>query len=512
MRVAFTPSEHGFKFQNSFTNHIIKVPELGIDFTTRGRCGGMAAASLDYWHNGLAIPDNGALPTDGSVLGDYLYARLVDTMVANGWKFFHFMRTPDHPTWLNGIGVARATREEEFPRIRAILDSGKPCLLGLSQARSIGELGNDHQVIAYGYESDDRYSHLLIYDNNHPNNTKVRLRFTTAYAPDEREIVQSTGEVWRGLFAEPHSPVTPWFLADGRLLSERSDPAIFVVRGGGRFHISSPTEFDAGGFNWSQVVETQDESLAHVASFPADHTLIRERSSPRVYVTFGGKPFWIPSPEVFTSLGLDWAKVHIIPDGSLANLPATPREGTLLREQDGPAVYLVEGGKLCHIPNAEEFDARGFVWEDVGVVPDGALGDLPMGQPLPTTDPNPTPVPRSWAERPNGSMHTSDGDRIDYAIREGAKPADEVEFLIELGAGLSWRKELVVHTNDGEWMIAVQDATRSDRKSLARHQLKNGHLRFRKAKIFGIMTDIHGLGNLDQLPTGAQVRFTWAKD
>jgi hypothetical protein len=511
MRVAFTSREHGFKFSNLFTNHVVKVPALGIDITTRGRCGGMAAAALDYWHNGLAIPDDGALPTDGSVLGDYIYARLIDTMVANGWKFFHFMRTPDHPTLLNGIGVARATREEEFPRIRAILDSGKPCLLGLSRARAIGEMSDDHQAVVYGYESDERYTHLLIYDNRFPNR-EDRLRFTTTYDPSEREIVQTTGEVWRGLFAEPYAPVTPWFLANGRLLSERSDPAIFVVRGGGRFHIPSPAEFDAGGFNWSEVVETQDGSLAHVASYPADSTLLRERSSPRVYVTFGGRPFWIPTPEVFALLGFDWSRVRIIPDGSLANLPATPREGTLLREQDGPAVYLVEGGKLRHVPSAEEFDARGFVWGDVGVVPDGALAELPMGEPLPTTHPNPTPIPRSWAERPGGSVHSADGDRIDYLIRMGAKPADDVEFIIELGDGLTWRKELVLHANDGERMIGVQDATRSAHAVLHRHQLKNGHLLFRKAKLFGIMTDIHRLGNLDQLPLGAEVKFTWMKD
>jgi hypothetical protein len=511
MRVGFNSRDDGFKFANSFTNHVITVPALGIDMTTQGRCGGMASAALDYWYNGLASPDDGSLPADGSVLGDYIYARLIDSMIANAWKFLHFMRTPDHPTWVNGIGVARATREEEFPRVKAILDSGRPCLLGLSQARSISELGNDHQVVAYGYESDDRYSYVITYDNNNPGD-EVRLRFTTNYDPGEREVVGTNGKVWRGFFAEPFSPVVPWFLADGKLLSERSDPAIFVVRGGGRFHIPSPAEFDANGFNWSQVVETQDGSLTHIARYPANGTLIRERSSPGVYVSYGGKPFGIPSPEVFTSLGLDWSLIRQIPDGSLVNLPPTPRDGTLLREQNDPPIYVVEAGQLRHVPSAEVFQARGFVWEDVGLVPDGALADLPKGPPLPNTTPNPTPVPRSWAEQPTGTVHTGDGDLIDYRIAAGAKPADEVEFVLELGPGLTWRKELVLHADDGEWTIAVQDATRSDRNGLYRHQLPNGRLRFRKAKTFGIMNDVHGLGSLDQLPTGALVTFTWTKD
>lgn len=510
-RVAFTPREHGFKFANTFVNHLITVPALNLDIATRGRCGGMAAAALDYWHHGLAVPQDPNLPADGSLLADYIYGRLVNTMVANGFKFFHFMRTPDHPTWVNGIGVARATREEEYPRVKASVDSGRPCLLGLTQSRALGELGSDHQVVAYGYDSDDRYSYVYVYDNNHPD-AEATLRFTTGYDPGEREVVQSTGEVWRGFFPEVYAPVVPWFLAEGKLLSERSDPAIDVVRGGGRFHIPSPAEFEAGGFAWSEVVEAQDGSLAHVSTYPADRTLIRERSSPGVYVTFGGRPFHIPSPEVFTSLGFDWNSVRIIPDGSLARLPGTPREGTLLRTQNDPPVYVVEGGKLRHVPSMDVFEARGFVWEDVGIVPDGALDALSKGTPLESTQPDPPPVPRSWAERPSGTLHSSAGDRIAYAITAGAKPADEVEFVLALGTGLTWRKELVLEADDGQWTIAVQDATRRDQNGLYRSQLPNGHLRFRKARMFGIVEDVHGLGNLDQLPGGAQVTFTWMQD
>jgi hypothetical protein len=511
MRTRFNPREHGFKFANSFVNHVVSVPLLGIDITTRGRCGGMASAALDYWHHGLAVPPESSLPADGSLLGDYIYARLLNTMQANGWKFVHFMRTPDHPTLINGIGVARATREEECPRIKAVLDSGTPCLLGLTQARSIGELGGDHQVVAYGYESDERYSYLLIYDNNHPD-VPVRLRFTSGYDPSEREVVQSTGEVWRGFFLGAYAPVLPWFLADGKLLSERSDGAVFVVRGGGRFHIPSPAELDAGGFAWSEVIETQDGSLAHVPPFPANGTLIRERSSAVVSVVFGGHAFAISSPDDFAALGLDWNAVRVVPDGSLAELPSTPRSGTLLREHSDPAVYVVEGAALRHVPDVETLDALGAVVENVGVVPDGSLATFPTGPPLPATHSDPTPVPRSWAERAAGTIYTGAADRIDYVVAAGVRPADEVEFVLVLGDGISWRKEIVLHADDGEWTIAAQDGTRRAANGLYRYQLPNGRLVLRKAQTFGIVGDVHGLGSLDQLPDGAQVTFTWTKD
>ena len=86
-----------------------------------------------------------------------LMTTMIDSMVANGAKFFRFMQTPDHPTIVWGIGVARATREEEYPRIKARIDQGFPCAIGLSQARDIGGLGNDHQVVAYGYDEANLY-------------------------------------------------------------------------------------------------------------------------------------------------------------------------------------------------------------------------------------------------------------------------------------------------------------------------------------------------------------------
>jgi hypothetical protein len=94
IRTAFNPVQHGFKFPNSFVNHVISVPALGIDFTTGGRCGGMAFAALDYWHHHLAIPEDSSLPVDGTLVSTYIYDRLMNSIMANAFKFFNFMRTP----------------------------------------------------------------------------------------------------------------------------------------------------------------------------------------------------------------------------------------------------------------------------------------------------------------------------------------------------------------------------------------------------------------------------------
>src|SRR5262245_19744269 len=300
-RAPFTPLLHGFKFPNQFINHVVKVPVLGIDVQTAGRCGGMAFASLDYWHHRLAVPDAAALPDDGSLVGDYVYWRRIDSMVANGFKFFHFMRTPDHPTWINGIGVARATREEEYPRIKASIDAGRPCVLGLSQARDLFSLGGDHQVVAFGYEDGTPYSRVFMYDNNYPL-TEQTLTFKSAYDPSEREVQHSDGTVWRSFFVEAYAPRVPAYLADGRLVADRSDPNVYVECGGGRFHIPSADEFNANQYSWNAILRAQDGSMAHLSLWPANGTVVQERTHSEIYVVYGGKAFQVPSLDALAAL------------------------------------------------------------------------------------------------------------------------------------------------------------------------------------------------------------------
>jgi hypothetical protein len=392
MRLPFNAVEHGFAFSNSFTNHVVTIPALKIDITTSGRCGGMAFAALDYWHHGLAVPDAAGLPADGSLLGDYIYARLLDSMRSNGWRFVRSMATPDAPGLL-GSGVARTTREQEYPKLRRALDGGSPCVLGLSQARDIKGLGNDHQVVAYGYEDGAGSSRVFIYDNNDPRRERF-LEFTTAYDPDDCQVRGSNQEIWRGFFVEDYDTQVPGFLAGGRLLSERSHPATYVIHRGGRFLIPTAAEFDANGFDPHEVLEIQDGSLAHVATRPGNGTLLKERTADPVFLVRGGRAFDVSDPAAFEALRLERAAVRSIPDGSLGGLPTAPvRDGTLLSELSDPRVYVARGGQLHLVPDEARFQAEGFVTADIGLVPDGSLGGVPMGQPLPSS-PDPKPVSR----------------------------------------------------------------------------------------------------------------------
>ena len=107
-----------------------------------------------------------------------------------------------------------------------------------------------------------------------------------------------------------------------------------------------------------------------------DGTLIKGENDPKVYVIYGGAKFWIPSPAVFDALGFNWAAVQTRADSVVAQIGNTPGDRTLLREQNDPKVYVIYGGAKFWIPSSAVFDALGFNWSNVRTVPDGSLAPL----------------------------------------------------------------------------------------------------------------------------------------
>lgn len=142
------------------------------------------------------------------------------------------------------------------------------------------------------------------------------------------------------------------------------------------------------------VLEVQDGSLEHVVTRPGNGTLLRERTADPVFLVRGGRAFDVSDPVVFDALGLERTTVRSIPDGSLGGLGTAPlRDGTLSRELSDPRVYVAREGQLHLVPDQARFEEEGFVVAEIGLVPDGSLGDIPMGPPL-RGSPDPVPKPR----------------------------------------------------------------------------------------------------------------------
>jgi hypothetical protein len=215
----FTPQLDGFHFANHFVNNILQIPVYG-QITSLGRCGGMSFASLDFFFAHQMIPRGtdqdfaatGCVPADGTPLADYIYRRQIDSfLIPSAAKFITWSVTPDGSTFLLR-GVDKWTRQDEFAKLRAEVDAGKPVSLGLVVAVDLSGLPHNHQVVAYGYEAEP--ATVYIYDNNHPDQ-----EITLIAKQDGPGWVQSSGEQWRGFFVQDYVAQLP-------------PPALSVVVGG----------------------------------------------------------------------------------------------------------------------------------------------------------------------------------------------------------------------------------------------------------------------------------------
>ncbi len=196
----FLPSVSGFRFSNAFPRvplrwigvpGVLRVP---IGDASNGLCGGMVFAARDYFEAGLPPPHDTAPPGDGPLF-DYLVDRLFDSFdLPWGPARYVELMNPlleDGETVWSRLGWAPHGRiwrmaRAEWPAIRAEIDSGHPCPLGLVRVISTDplDLKENHQVLAYGYELDADRITLLLYDPNRPGRDDVTISLDRRRTPD----------------------------------------------------------------------------------------------------------------------------------------------------------------------------------------------------------------------------------------------------------------------------------------------------------------------------------------
>jgi hypothetical protein len=192
----FVVGQSGFHFDNRWdvgtTYPVITLPVFGSvapGDASNGLCGGFVLAALDlFLHTPRLLPPpntNAERPANGSVLLSYITQRLIDSwgvvgqgLQANVARTIEWIQTPDAPPI--GSTLGRRVIDEEWPKIKADIDAGKPSPLSLvggpprgvlDVAGIVDSLHHCHQVLAYAYEVDSSNKlTLLVYDCNDPSN------------------------------------------------------------------------------------------------------------------------------------------------------------------------------------------------------------------------------------------------------------------------------------------------------------------------------------------------------
>ena len=222
----FKPSVSGFHFANNFPRGpvlTLPIPWLGrvpLGNAANGLCGGMAFAVRDLFRAHRPPPPDTVPPPCGSPLFRYLVRRLFHSFnLPHGpWRYFSWMNLPDADTWTTR-GLAWRTIRQEWPRIRNDLDNGVLASLGLLRLRSPNpfQMGRNHQVLAYGYQLDERTQDLAIhvYDPNYPDKDDLLLSLNLAEPRRKSPIVYSNGETFRGFFHTRYRPADCTVLCNG---------------------------------------------------------------------------------------------------------------------------------------------------------------------------------------------------------------------------------------------------------------------------------------------------------
>lgn len=195
----FLPSTNGLRFANSWESGPtvrfgILDPRLvgGLGDAKNGLCGGMSWFVREWFESGQPIPPDATNPANGSPLFKAIVRRQVQSL---GWL------TIPLRFWgaasMDPAGLTQRTVDREWPRIRSEIDGGKLVMIGLIRHHGTNpmELGRDHQVLAFGYETDSTTgpATIRIYDPNWPNRDDITLELSAA------GFRQSTGEPLLGV-------------------------------------------------------------------------------------------------------------------------------------------------------------------------------------------------------------------------------------------------------------------------------------------------------------------------
>ena len=361
-----------------------------VNLPSYGMCGGMAYTSLDYWNAKAAVPygDTSAdqpmrtAPSQAS-LRSTIWQRLIDSLTGGGclqqtikWSLV-LNQVP--PALGGGAGTLLSWTAQEWLKIKANIDAGKPCPIGLLYNNR--DIWDQHQILVYGYDLLPNGAKLYVYDNNFP-----RAFGDTVLGPADFLTFDLSGPGLKATSPDDWTDRTPASTLSGFFCTNYSAApppsglatsfgefitwdgvADFMTAYGAILSIANAAELAALGGTPTDP-RTAPAPMPQTMPRPRDYALLRERSSAPVFLYQGGAPFHVPDPAQLMNFG-GWSAVRVVPDNTLAQFAGSPVNGTLLREFSNSHVFVWSNGALS--PSQTPATSP-----DVRAVPDGAIQGL----------------------------------------------------------------------------------------------------------------------------------------
>ncbi len=182
-----------------------------------------------------------------------------------------------------------------------------------------------------------------------------------------------------------------WFrYPNGTLLQTGSDSKIYVTDNGFRRQISTFV-MTQRGLNSANIISVSNLEIAEFpvgdVMPPVDGTILRDSSNK--YYLIDQDVRKLLSSFVAVQRKVDLATAQILPDIEIQSYKdggvALPAEGTLVKSQDSPAVYIITNNQK-RLLSAFVFKQRGYKFADVLEAKPGELDTYPTGLVMPPFD------------------------------------------------------------------------------------------------------------------------------
>ena len=186
-------------------------------------------------------------------------------------------------------------------------------------------------------------------------------------------------------------------------LVKGSGATVYLIDNGQKREFLSSQSFEKLGYKSAKILKIDDNELA---LYPAgifipykDGTILRAQENPTVYLIFAGKKQAFISADQFLKSGNQWKNILIIPSSELARYDLAGDvkypDGTLIQKVNDINIYLIESGLPKLIPDAATFKKLKLSWSKVLKIPAADFDRLYGLSLLSVPPPAPTPSPLS---------------------------------------------------------------------------------------------------------------------
>jgi len=181
---------------------------------------------------------------------------------------------------------------------------------------------------------------------------------------------------------------------DGSLLVD-SVGTVWLVQNGKRRAIPSDWVFASNGFTWYRLIRSTAQELSCIPtdanlSQTSISRLVSAPSGTTYMLTDKGYKRGFASADVFSGLGYSWSEVTPITTSELAAYPDDPvapvltsplPDGTLIQASGSTTIYVITNGKKRGITSASAFQALGYDWNRIVVLPATTFNSIGEIQP-----------------------------------------------------------------------------------------------------------------------------------